>query len=156
MKYIIPITTRWAESSHDALAIFELLKDMHAEVGQAPLVTNKALASVTESRHALMAFRGDRMVGSIGLFRAAWWFSDDEALFSQWAYVRPEERAGRALRAMLDEIIDLVEGESVPAYIHVYNGPGKAHARAAGRFVEVADEIAIMPSGRIFAIHKKG
>jgi hypothetical protein len=152
------LSCRWA-TKRDAAAIFELLRAMHAEVGRARLIDAKALLAISHRAElglALIVMRGEKIVGTLGLFRSDWWFSDEDAFFSQWFYVDPGERAaGAVMRAIIGEVTDLVESEAVPAFIHVYNGAGKSKTHAR-RFDEIADEIAVMPSGRILAIEKKG
>jgi hypothetical protein len=152
-----PLSSRWASDEADARAVFEVLKDMHCEVGRASLNHAKALAwigAIVDAGLARIVTRGDRIVATFGLDRMDWWFGDEEAFFSRWFYVAPEERTGNALRILLDDAFDLVEDERIPAYLHVYNHDAK-HPRSVKRLEHIADEISVLPTGRILVIDRK-
>ena len=144
------ISSRWADAaSGDAQTIFALLRKMHAEVGRAPLNPDKALYAIgatVEAGLARMVFDGSDLVGSFGLWRSEWWFGDEKMLMSQWLYVAPSHRAGNVLKLMLGDIRDLVDEEGIAAYVHVYK------TRPDGRLAEIAEELGVVPSGRIIAI----
>jgi hypothetical protein len=49
-----------------------------------------------------MAMRGDRLVGTIGLIKSTWWYSDDEFLTNRWNFCIESQKnygAGPALEA---------------------------------------------------------
>lgn len=151
------LSSRWAVAG-DAPLLLDLLRGMHAEVGRAPLDDAKALTSIAATARAGLArliFEDAELVATFGLWRAQWWFSTEEAFFSQWFYVRPAARAGGALRLMLEDIADLVEEAQTPAYIHLYHSSARDQMRRNGRFRDIADELGVLPSGRILAFDPK-
>jgi hypothetical protein len=134
--------------------IFEFLAPMHDEVGLTGLDPDRAILGIDDTLRNGKVFlvkHGGRIVGSIGLFLANFWYGDGVMWLSRWVYIVPEERNGPAFRALLDEIVDMVEEDQTPAFLHFFRG---RPARGAARIV--ADEHVIAPSGHVLAIQPKG
>jgi hypothetical protein len=70
---------------------------------------------------ALMAQRGDRLVGTLGLVCAQWWYGDQRFFTDQWFFTLPEERdAGPALLADADA---LAQEAGLELLIHLRTRP---------------------------------
>lgn len=52
---------------------------------------------------ALMAIKDGRLIGTLGIVRATWWYGDGEFLADRWHFVLPEERHGEADRMLMAE-----------------------------------------------------
>jgi hypothetical protein len=150
-----PITAFRAENTAPiSREIFEFLAPMHEEVGLTPLDPDRAILGIDDTLRNGRVFlvkHGDRLVGSIGLFLANYWYGDGVMWLSRWVYIVPEERNSPSFRALLDEIVDMVEDDGVPAFLHFFRD---RPARGAARIV--ADEHVIAPSGHVLAIQPKG
>lgn len=142
---------RRASSQADMEAIYRFLRDNEAM----PAVLNpaKALQRIAETIRADLAFMVEiegQLIATIGLSRADWWFSDEEAFFSLWMHIEEEHRGLRAARALLDEIVDLVSSENTPAWIH-WRSPRVSDSVLA----QAAEEYALYPNGREMLIRPK-
>lgn len=149
------LTLRVPSTREDSLAILEVLKEMHDEVGRAPLNEHKAwvtISHVIQSENAKVIEVNGSIVATYGLYKDSWWYSDEEALFSMWFYVTKEYRNGRATRMLFEDIADRVEDESICAYVHIYDG-GNA---LASKIRKVAEEVGFLPTGRVVAFAPKG
>jgi GNAT superfamily N-acetyltransferase len=86
----------------DFEAVYELLKVMHAENGIGRVDEPKARGAISEVINAngcLLAWQGDRIVGSVGLTMTSWWYSRENFLTDMWFFVHPDHRAeGHATR----------------------------------------------------------
>lgn len=58
---------------------------------------------VTKEEVALMAMRGDMLVGTLGLIRPTWWYGDEAFLTDRWNFVIDGEKHGPAEEMLLDE-----------------------------------------------------
>lgn len=70
----------------------------------APINVEKSLYEVirvTKEEVAIMAMRGDMLVGTLGLIKPVWWYSDDAFLTDRWNFCIDSEKntdgAGMAL-----------------------------------------------------------
>ena len=61
------LTIRTAEQDDDAKAILEFLRQMHAEVGRAPLKDDKALMTMPKSRVWVRQMRNSTAAGAAGV-----------------------------------------------------------------------------------------
>jgi hypothetical protein len=140
---------------HEVFAVFQILEMMHAEIGQATLDKEKALheiESAAAAGHSWVAIEEDKIVAALGLWpKSEWWYSREKAFFSKWLYVLPAHRkGGHVLRMLLNEVVDLVDTERIPAFVHVHNTIGRRFA-SSRRLGLIAAEIGVFPSGSIFA-----
>jgi GNAT superfamily N-acetyltransferase len=142
-------------SVEEVFAVFQILEMMHAEIGQAMLDKEKALHEIESAAgtgYAWVALEDGKIIASIGLWpQSEWWYSREKAFFSKWLYVLPDHRkGGHVLRMLLNEVIDLVDSERIPAFVHVHNSMARRSV-SSRRLGLIADEIGVFPSGRIFA-----
>jgi len=140
---------RRADGPADMEAIFAFLR-AH-ETLRAPLNEPKAKTGIAATIREGLAFiieQDGAMIGTAGLFRADWWYSDESAFFSKWFHIAANARAPRVVDAVVDEFYDLVETEQEPVYIHVFKGGDVSRFSA-----RAAQEYALFPSGRVAAIH---
>ena len=152
-------TRRLIPSAEEVFAVFQVLEMMHFEIGQATLDKERALHEIESAAAAGVAwgaFADGRIVGTLGLWpKSQWWYSHDEAYFSKWLYVLPDFRkGGKVLRILLDEVIDMVDTERLPTFVHVHNTMARKMS-ASRRLHMIADEIGVFPSGRVLAFHAK-
>lgn len=89
-------------TSDDLQEVCDLLRVMHAENGVGRVNETKALGVITQTinaGHCLITRDQGQVVGSMGLYRSQWWYSDDPVFFDQWFFVHPKHRSsGHALR----------------------------------------------------------
>lgn len=66
----------------------------------------KSLAEVwrvVKEEAAFMAFIDDRLVGTVGITFAEWWYGEGGFLTDRWNFTLPELRNGPVSQALLDE-----------------------------------------------------
>ena len=86
---------------------------------------------------AYMAILDGHLVGTIGIEKRVWRWSDEAFLGEQWLYVLPQHRSGKViLPALFGEVQTLCHDTGLKAYINVTNpnrqrGPMKGMARVA-------------------------
>lgn len=144
-----PPVIRRADGPADMEAIYAFL--LAHETLRAPVNPPKARTGIAAAIRQGLAFIAERdgvLIGTVGLFRTDWWFSDESAFFSKWFHVAEEFRSPDVVAAIIEELYDLVETEQEPVYIHLFKA-GKL-PRFASR---AAEEYALFPSGRVTAIH---
>jgi GNAT superfamily N-acetyltransferase len=135
----------------DLQELVDLLRGMHAEVGQASKDEPKAIASIGAAiagGGVFVVLDDGKIVGTVGLVKSQWWYSFDEAWFSWWFYVAPDYRGGPASKLLLEAVADMVEDDGVPAFIHVFSPGGRVHAR----WREVGEELGYAHRGSLLAI----
>jgi len=74
----------------------ELLRLMHQEIGIGRVNEAKARVAVTNivsKGQCILALRGDKIVGSIGLDYGQFWYSTDDMLKDSWFFIHPDHRA---------------------------------------------------------------
>lgn len=95
---------RKAQTDDDARALGPLLLvDMYQEVGRCELDPNKAFANIyacVKAGDAAMIFKGNTLIGSLGLVETKFWYSSELQCVEQWAYIVPQFRSSSALRCM--------------------------------------------------------
>ena len=88
------ITSRFADQS-DILDILELLWEMHEESGLGSLNVGKVIQKTQDTLNnglIIIAEQDDKIIGTIGLNKFQFWWSDDWALGDQWSFVTKEKR----------------------------------------------------------------
>jgi len=88
----------------DMDALKELLREMHAENGLAPVNEEKAIATIEKvisDGMAILAERDGVLVGSVGLFPTKFWYSDTVYLADFWTYVRKDQRVTKTAMDLL-------------------------------------------------------
>ena len=61
-----------------------------------PIKSLNEIIRVTKEEVALMAMRGDTLVGTMGLIRPVWWYGDDAFLTDRWNFCVDGEKHGGA------------------------------------------------------------
>jgi len=88
----------------DLTGVCDLLRVMHGENGQAKVNEAKALGVISHTIKeggCLISRQRGEIVGSLGIFRNTWWYSDEEAFFDHWFFVHPDHRTeGHAVRLL--------------------------------------------------------
>lgn len=77
-----------------------------------PVNSEKSLYEVirvTKENVALMAMRGDMLIGTLGIMQATWWYGDGEFLTDRWHFVLPEERHGEADQLLIAEACSIAQ-----------------------------------------------
>lgn len=86
----------------DLPGVCDLLRAMHDENGIGRVNEAKALGVITniiDNGGCLISKKGESIVGSIGVYRSSWWYSDEPVFFDQWFFVHPDNRTeGHATR----------------------------------------------------------
>lgn len=67
-----------------------------------PVKSLNEIIRVTKEEVALMAMRGDMLVGTLGLIRPVWWYGDDSFLTDRWNFCVDAEKHDGA-GALLDD-----------------------------------------------------
>lgn len=101
-----PLALRYAENDDDVIAIHRFLLVVARGAMLCPVNVQKSLLEVirvTTEEVALMAMRGDMLVGTLGLIRPVWWYGDDAFLTDRWNFVVDAEKHGPAEEMLLDE-----------------------------------------------------
>lgn len=82
----------------DIELIGDLLRLMHTEIGIGRANEAKARVAVTDivnKGQCIVATKGGKIVGSIGLALTSFWYSSDVFMIDQWFFVHPEFRADK-------------------------------------------------------------
>ena len=61
-----------------------------------------------------MAIRGDRLVGTLGIMRATWWYGNSDFLTDRWHFVLPQEWHGEADKMLIEEAKKIAELSNLP------------------------------------------
>lgn len=145
---------RLASSDVDARAIAPLiLIDMHREVGRGRLNANKAFGAIYEcvkADRAVMIFKGDRIVGSVGFVEMDFWYSDDPQLVEQWAYVAPPFRGAGSFRCIFEAAQFIAKRDGFQQVnMIVFN---KDRARARSQLAQIGEHFSFRPAGAVIEI----
>lgn len=145
---------RFAESDIDARALAPLLLiDQYREVGRARLDPDKAFISIytrVKEKRACMIFDGETLVGSVGLMKTDYWYSDDPQLVEQWAYVDRRYRGGEAMRCIFDFARHVAERDGFPAVHMIVFNPQRAKARSP--IAHYGEQFGFRPAGAVITI----
>jgi len=142
------VVARRAETREDMQAIFSFL--VARERLPAPVNSLKAqseIAKVIRAGLAIIVEADGVLAATAGFLRSPWWFSDEESFFSMWFHTGEEFRYPAVLRALMDEIYDLVLREETPAFIH-----HRPMRQGAARMQQFGEDFAIYPTGRTLAL----
>lgn len=146
------VIARRAASREDMAAIFAFLAERESLPASInPAKAQTAVAAAIRAGLAIIVEADGVLVATAGFLRGAWWFSDEEAFFSLWFHTALEHRYPRVLRALMDEVYDLVVAEEVPAFVH--HRPAK---QGAARLQQFSEDFAVYPTGREIRIVPRG
>lgn len=101
-----PLFIRYAQTDDDVIAIHRMLMIVAGPRLLAPINVEKSLYEVirvAKEEAAIMAMRGDMLVGTMGLIKPVWWYSDDEFLTDRWNFCIESEKNDGAGKALDDE-----------------------------------------------------
>ena len=110
------ITSRFADQS-DILDILELLWEMHEESGLGSLNVGKVIQKTQDTLNnglIIIAKQDDKIIGTIGLNKFQFWWSDDWAIGDQWSFVTKEKRKSKAFFSMIKMAKDIAGKANIP------------------------------------------
>jgi len=84
---------RFAEVDDDVIAIHQFLLVVAAPHLWGSIGVEKSLAEilrVAKTEAAIMAIIDGKLVGTMGIIKAVWWYGDDEFLTDRWNFVLPQ------------------------------------------------------------------
>lgn len=108
---------RYAQNDDDVIAIHRFLLVVARPALLAPVNVVKSLQEVirvTKEEVALMAMRGDMLVGTLGLIKPTWWYGDDSFLTDRWNFVVEAEKNGEAGRLLDQEAKAIARAAGLP------------------------------------------
>ena len=117
----------------DIADIYDLLMAMHKEVGLVPvdkMKTLRKIVEVIENGMAFLAFADKRLVGSVGIAPANFWYSTSTHLQDYWTFVRPGFRKSRIAYNLLKRTKGFASKASIPLAIGVFS-PDQAKRKNA-------------------------
>jgi hypothetical protein len=98
---------RYAENDDDVIAIHRFLLMVAEPAMQCPVDAEDSLVEiirVVKEDVALMAIRGNRLIGTMGIIKPNWWYNTRcRFLADRWDFVVEAERHGPAHELMLAE-----------------------------------------------------
>lgn len=68
-----------------------------------PIKSLNEIIRVTKEEVALMAMRGDMLVGTLGLMRPTWWYGNGSFLTDRWNFVVEAEKHGGTEHLLIEE-----------------------------------------------------
>ena len=108
---------------NDARDIFRLLMEMYEDVGMAGLSGVKVANTINTllDNGAIFIVRDakDELVGSIGVNRQSFWYSEDDHFADYWTYVRKNARKSRAIFLLLNAVRDHARCQGLPLFMGV-------------------------------------
>lgn len=106
----------------DLDGVYSLLQAMHEESGVAPVNEIKAQGVISQrisDGGCIIARNKSGIVGSVGIYKESWWYSDDLAFFDQWFFVHPKNRSeGHAVR-LIAALKQAARDENIPFVLRV-------------------------------------
>lgn len=114
---IEPVVIRYASTDADVVAIHRFLLVVARPAMLCPVDPVKSLVEVirvAKEDVALMAMRGDVLVGTLGLVRPVWWYGNGAFLTDRWNFVVEQERHGEAQRLLIDEARSIARAANLP------------------------------------------
>jgi hypothetical protein len=112
-----PLFIRYAENDNDVIAIHRFLLVVARPAMLAPVNVVKSLEEVirvAKEEVALMAMRGDMLVGTLGLMRPTWWYGDESFLTDRWNFVVDPEKNGDAGKLLWEEARKIADVSKLP------------------------------------------
>lgn len=147
-----------AVSDLDIAAIHHLLVySMAGTAARAPVDPQRSMefiywvATSKEGAVALMAFAGDKLVGSMGIVQTPYWYSRDTFLREVWMYVLPEYENRGVMAELLKEAKVIADLAGMSLFI----APTAKDRRRGARREHVATIYEFNPAGEIYAFHPK-
>jgi hypothetical protein len=128
--------------------LFTFLMGLHDEVGVGTPRPDKAMQGIYETLKdgaVIVALKGNKIVGSLGLYHTELWYADDSVLSELWFYITPEERDGPALQALLAELAKLCDELGAIAEIKINNPHRKRVPHT--RLERIGAALSYQPSG---------
>lgn len=124
---------RYASTDDDVIAIHRFLMVVARPALLCPINVVKSLQEVirvTKEEVALMAMRGDMLVGTMGLVRPTWWYGDDSFLTDRWNFIVDAEKNGDAGRLLDHEAKEIAKAAGLP-----FINQGKIRRQKDGGFL---------------------
>lgn len=115
-------TVRFA-SETDFYAICEMLVEMHAEVGLAPLDSQKMMAKVREligERGVIVAISDGKIVGTVGFQAAEFWWSKKPYIGDFWNFVSEQGRRTDAAAKLIAAMKTIRERAGMPLVMGIF------------------------------------
>jgi len=109
-----PTIIRYAETDDDVIAMHQFLLVVAQPAARCPIDAEKSLheiIGITKDSVALMAIRDGRLIGTLGMLRATWWYGNGEYLTDRWNFVLPQEENGDA-GPMLEAEAEMIAHEA--------------------------------------------
>lgn len=106
----------------DLQAVCDLLRVMHAENGIGRVNEGKALGVISNRINeggVLISKQRGQVVGSVAIYRAEWWYSDELAFFDQWFYVHVDHRAEGHATRLIAALKQAARNTGIPVVLHV-------------------------------------
>lgn len=85
---------------------------------------------VTKEEVAIMAMRGDMLVGTLGLIRPVWWYGDDAFMTDRWNFCIDSEKHGGAGQLLEAEAKAIAGAAGLP-----FINQGKVRRRKDGSYL---------------------
>ena len=115
-----PASVAYAEAKDHAIAIhrFLMVVAQDAMVGEVDPVKSLAeVMRVVEKEAALVLIHDGRMVGTMGIIAADWWYSADRFMTDRWHFVLPEYKNTPHAALLLQEALAIAKAAGLP-FIH--------------------------------------
>lgn len=93
-------TVRFADSDQDVVAIHAFLCVVAGPLIPAPIDPQKSSTEVwrvVNHECALMAMRGDTLVGTLGIIKGDFWWGNQGVLYNRWFHALPGDGIGKLL-----------------------------------------------------------
>ena len=118
---MIKATYRIAQEK-DLEEVFEVLREMHEEVGLSSLSVEKTVHQIVTLFNEgviFLAVISGRIVGTMGIGPAQWWYSDDFYLTDYWTFVRKGYRRSMIASDLLQQAKDFAQKIEFPIAVAV-------------------------------------
>lgn len=143
---------RVLSTTEDASKTLDMLRAMHAEIGQAPLNPARALLSIKHviktDRAVAIEDNNGSMIAGYGLFKNPWWYSDEIAYWSQWFYISPNHRETVVASWLYHDLADFARTANAQVYVHIFKPP------SARKLATIGTELCFAPSGKMIRFEK--
>ena len=118
---MIRATYRIAQEK-DLEAVYDVLKEMHEEVGMSTWAVEKSLRQIVnllEEGVIFLAEISGRIVGTVGLGPSQWWYSEDFFLTDYWTFVRKGYRRSAIANELLKQAKEFAQRVNLPIAVAV-------------------------------------
>lgn len=107
------ITTRYAETDDDVIAIHQFLLVVAQPAMRCPadpIASLEEIIRVTRDEVAIMAIMDGRLIGTLGLIRATWWYNPAyDYMVDRWHFVLPQFHHTSVERMLIAEADSIAE-----------------------------------------------